>query len=107
VNALTREWAAALAKDGVRVNAVVPAECDTPSYRRWFESQAEPKQARAAIEKLVPLGGRMTAPEEIAAAIAFLASPCSAHTTGQFIFVDGGYTHLDRALTQSKHEWRA
>ena len=107
VNALTREWAAALAPHGVRVNAVVPAECDTPQYRRWFESQPNPQEARAMIEKLVPLGQRMTAPEEIAAAILFLASPRSAHTTGQLLFVDGGYTHLDRALTQSGHQWRA
>ena len=107
VNALTREWAATLAPHGVRVNAVVPAECDTPGYQRWFESQPDPKAARESIEKLVPLGARMTAPEEIAFAIAFLASPRSAHMTGQFIFIDGGYTHLDRALTQSRHQWRA
>jgi L-fucose dehydrogenase len=107
VNALTREWAAALAPLGVRVNAVVPAECDTPQYQRWFKSQPNPQEARAMIEKLVPLGQRMTTPEEIAAVILFLASPRSAHTTGQLLFIDGGYTHLDRALTQSAYEWRA
>lgn len=106
VNALTREWAAALAPHGVRVNAVVPAECNTPQYQRWFESQPNPRGARATIEKLVPLGRRMTTPEEIAATIVFLASSRSAHTTGQLLFVDGGYTHLDRALTQSGHEWK-
>ena len=106
VNALTREWAAALAPAGVRVNTVVPAECATPQYERWFNAQPHPQEARAAIEKLVPLGRRMTRPEEIAAAIVFLASPRSSHTTGQLIFVDGGYTHLDRALTQGAHEWR-
>jgi NAD(P)-dependent dehydrogenase (short-subunit alcohol dehydrogenase family) len=105
VNALTREWAAALAPHGVRVNAVVPAECDTPSYQRWFASQPDLREAKSQIEKLVPLGQRMTTPEEIAAAIVFLASPRSAHTTGQLLFIDGGYTHLDRALTQSKHQW--
>lgn len=101
VNALTREWAAALASHGVRVNAVAPAECDTPGYRRWFEAQADPAAARRAIESLVPLGRRLTAAEEIAAAIVFLASPRSSHTTGQIVYVDGGYTHLDRALTSS------
>lgn len=100
VNALTREWAAALAPDGIRVNAVAPAECDTPHYRQWFASQGDPAQARAAIEKLIPLAQRMTTPEEIAATIVFLASPRSSHTTGQIAFVDGGYTHLDRALTE-------
>jgi NAD(P)-dependent dehydrogenase (short-subunit alcohol dehydrogenase family) len=106
VNALTREWAAALASAGVRVNTVVPAECATPQYERWFQAQPVPTEARAAIEKLVPLGKRMTTSEEIAAAIVFLASSRSSHTTGQIMVVDGGYTHLDRALTQSAHEWR-
>ncbi len=105
--ALTREWAAALAPDGVRVNAVVPAECDTPQYQRWFQSQPNPQEARAAIEQLVPLGQRMTTPEEVASAILFLASSLASHITGQILFVDGGYTHLDRALTQSGHQWSA
>lgn len=105
VNALSREWAAALAPHGVRVNCVVPAECDTPQYQKWFETQPDPAEAKLQIEKLIPLGQRMTTPDEIAAAIVFLASPRSAHTTGQLLFIDGGYTHLDRALTQSRHEW--
>ena len=106
MNALTREWAAALAPDGVRVNCVVPAECDTPQYQRWFNAQPNPQEAKATIQKLVPLGQRMTTSEELAAAIVFLASPRSSHTTGQIVFVDGGYIHLDRALTQSGHEWK-
>jgi L-fucose dehydrogenase len=106
VNALTREWAAALASAGVRVNAVAPAECDTAQYQRWFATQPDPKAARRAVEELVPLGERLTTPEEIAAAIVFLASPRASHITGQILFVDGGYTHLDRALTQSRHEWK-
>ncbi|MCR9083728.1 MAG: SDR family oxidoreductase, partial [Cyclobacteriaceae bacterium] len=46
----------------------------------------------------VPLGKRMTTPEEIASTVLFLISEKSAHTTGQHIYVDGGYTHLDRTL---------
>ncbi|RME06589.1 MAG: SDR family oxidoreductase, partial [Bacteroidetes bacterium] len=46
----------------------------------------------------VPLGKRLTTPAEVAAAIVYLLSERSSHTTGQFLFVDGGYTHLDRAL---------
>lgn len=105
INALTREWAAALANDGVRVNAVLPAECDTDQYRRWFASVPDPQGTREAIENLVPLGRRLTTPEELAAMVVFLASPVSSHTTGQLIFVDGGYTHLDRALTAPHHKW--
>jgi len=106
INALTREWAAALAPHGIRVNAVLPAECDTPSYQRWFASQPDPDEARRSIEQLVPLGARLTMPDEVADAIVFLASARASHITGELLFVDGGYTHLDRALTQSRHEWR-
>jgi NAD(P)-dependent dehydrogenase (short-subunit alcohol dehydrogenase family) len=103
--ALTREWALALAPHGVRVNCVVPAECDTPLYRRWFDSQRDPAAARAAVEQLVPLGNRLTTPEEVGAAIVFLASPRASHTTGQIVFVDGGYTHLDRAASHPHTKW--
>ncbi|ORE95667.1 SDR family oxidoreductase [Acuticoccus yangtzensis] len=96
---LTREWAADLAKDGIRVNAVIPAEAMTPLYARWLETFDDPAARRAEIERRIPLGQRMTEPEELAAAVAFALSPRSAHTTGQWLFVDGGYTHLDRALT--------
>jgi len=105
INALTREWAAALAREGVRVNAVLPAECDTPQYQRWFASLPDPAGTRQAIEHLVPLGNRLTQPEELAAMVVFLASPASSHTTGQIIFVDGGYTHLDRALSAGHQKW--
>ncbi len=97
-NALTREWAVELAKYGIRVNAVIVAECWTPMYERWLATQPDAAAARAAIEKRVPLGGRMTTGEEIANTVAFLLSERSSHTTGQFIHVDGGYVHLDRAI---------
>src|SRR6185437_6999287 len=96
---LTREWAAELLQDGIRVNAVIPAEVMTPMYRQWLDTFADPEEKLAAIETKIPLAKRMTTPEEIAATVVFLISARSAHTTGQHIFVDGGYTHLDRALT--------
>ena len=105
VNALTREWALAFAADGVRVNAVVPAECDTAQYQRWFAMQADPGAARAGVERLVPLGQRLTTPAEIADAIVWLASPRASHITGQLLYVDGGYTHLDRAASHEHMKW--
>lgn len=95
---LTREWAAALAPHGVRVNAVIPAEVMTPMYESWLKSFADPAAQEAAISARIPLGRRMTTPDEIAAAVVMALSPRAAHTTGQWLFVDGGYTHLDRAL---------
>jgi len=101
---LTREWALAFAADGVRVNCVIPAECDTDQYRRWFASQPDPARARARVEALVPFGRRLTTADEMASAILWLASPRASHVTGQFLYVDGGYTHLDRAAS-SEHAW--
>lgn len=95
---LTREWAAALAPHGVRVNAVLPAEVMTPMYARWLQTLPDPDAALATITARIPLGQRMTEAAEIAATTVFLLSPKAGHTTGQWLFVDGGYVHLDRAL---------
>ncbi|KHL24772.1 short-chain dehydrogenase [Croceibacterium mercuriale] len=95
---LTREWAAALAGDGVRVNAVLPAEVMTPLYRRWLDTFDDPQDQLDRITARIPLGRRMTTDREIADTVVFLLSPRSGHTTGQWIVPDGGYVHLDRAL---------
>ena len=97
--ALTREWAAELVQYGIRVNAVVPAEVMTPLYRQWLDTFAEPEKKLQNILSKIPLESRMTTPEEIAAMAVFLISERASHITGQQIFVDGGYVHLDRALT--------
>lgn len=98
--ALTREWAAELLSSGIRVNAVLPAEVMTPAYETWLSSLAHAEVALEQITSQIPLGHRMTTPEEIASTVVFLLSPThSAHTTGQQIVVDGGYVHLDRMLT--------
>ncbi|KUZ82992.1 short-chain dehydrogenase [Burkholderia ubonensis] len=96
--ALTREWAASLRDDGVRVNAVVPAEVMTPLYRNWIAGFDDPDAKLAEIAGRIPLGRRFTTVDEIADSAVFLLSERASHTTGQWLFVDGGYTHLDRAL---------
>ncbi|MDZ4135929.1 MAG: SDR family oxidoreductase, partial [Paracoccaceae bacterium] len=95
---LTREWAAGFAADGVRVNAVVPAEVMTPLYARWIQTFADPDAELAKIAARIPLGRRMTEPREMADAVLFLLSDRASHMTGQWLFPDGGYTHLDRSL---------
>lgn len=97
MNALTREWALDLAKHGIRVNAVVPAEVMTPLYEAWVATKDNPEKFLAEICGRIPLGRRMTKAGEIANAVVFLASERSGHTTGQITYPDGGYTHLDRA----------
>jgi L-fucose dehydrogenase len=99
INGLTREWAVDLAKDGIRVNAVIPAETWTPLYENWLNTMDDPAGMRASIEKMIPFEQRFTTCEEIADAVVFLASAKSGHTTGQIMYVDGGYTHLDRKMT--------
>ncbi|WDF78505.1 SDR family oxidoreductase [Mucilaginibacter sp. KACC 22773] len=100
-NALTREWAVELLKYGIRVNAVVVAECWTPLYETWLNKMADPEAKLQEIQSKIPLGNRMTTAEELANTTAFLLSPVSSHTTGQLVYVDGGYTHLDRALANA------
>ena len=97
-NALTREWAVELLPYSIRVNAVIVAECYTPLYENWLQTFDNPTEKLKEIADKIPFEKRMTAVEEIANMVVFLLSDKSSHTTGQLIYVDGGYTHLDRAL---------
>ncbi len=99
IMALTREWAVELLPYSIRVNTVIPAEVMTPLYRTWLDTFPEPDAKLNLIISKIPLEKRMTTAEEIADMTVFLLSAKSGHTTGQHLFVDGGYVHLDRALT--------
>src|SRR6478609_3896119 len=96
---LTREWALELLPYSIRVNAVIPAEVHTPLYDSWINSFPNPDEKLKAVTSKIPLEHRLTTPQEIANTVAFLLSTRSSHTTGQWIHVDGGYTHLDRAIS--------
>jgi L-fucose dehydrogenase len=93
----TDEWATELAQYGIRVNALVPAEVNTPQYTEWLNKFENPAQELQRISDKIPLYQRMTEPDEVAAMVVFLLSPKSAGISGQPLF--GGYVHLDRRLT--------
>ena len=96
---LTCEWAAELSQYGIRVNAIIPAEVLTPQYAKWLKKFDDPDEQLRRITSRIPLDHRMTDPSEVASMAVFLLSPTSASITGQHLFVDGGYVHLDRSLT--------
>ncbi len=96
---LTREWALELREDEIRVNAIIIAESWTPGYQKWLDNFDEPEAKKKEIVSKIPLKQRMTTPDEVADTVLFLLSERSSHTTGQFVHIDGGYVHLDRAIT--------
>jgi L-fucose dehydrogenase len=95
---LTREWAVDLIQYDIRSNAIIIAESFTPAYDDWLKTLPDGEEVLKKINKSIPFEARMTSPEEIADTALFIISDRSSHTTGQFVFVDGGYVHLDRAL---------
>lgn len=98
--ALTREWAVDLAPHRIRVNAIIPAEVSTEGYQQWLNLFENSEEKLKEITHKIPFEHRMTTPEEIANTVLFIASPLSSHTTGQFLYVDGGYVHFDRAYSE-------
>jgi NAD(P)-dependent dehydrogenase (short-subunit alcohol dehydrogenase family) len=87
--ALTLAMAADHVREGIRVNAVAPGTADTPWVGRLLDAAADPAAERAALEARQPMGRLVTA-DEVAHAIAYLASPLSGSTTGTVLAVDGG-----------------
>jgi L-fucose dehydrogenase len=103
-NALTREWAVELLQYNIRVNAVIVAEALTPLYEEWIRNFEDPEGKLKGIKEKIPFQNRMTRVEEIADMVVFLLSERSSHTTGQLIYVDGGYVHLDRAISKTNYK---
>lgn len=93
VLAMTMAIAADHVHDGIRVNCVAPGTTDTPWVGRLLAATGDPDAAAAALRGRQPMG-RLVSPEEVAAAIAYLASPASGSTTGTCLVVDGGMTNL-------------
>ena len=89
VAALTLAMAADHIKQGIRVNAVIPGTTDTPWVQRLLSQAPDAEAAEAALRARQPMG-RLVTPEEVAHAIAYLASPLSGSTTGVLLNVDGG-----------------
>ena len=89
VAALTRAMAADHLPEGIRVNSVDPGTADTPWVGRLLDQADDPAAERAALEARQP-HGRLVSAEEVAHAIAYLASPAAGSTTGTSLAVDGG-----------------
>ena len=88
--AFTRASAIDLAPFNIRVNAVAPGMTRTPLYDEWIETLDNPEQHAAAVASAIPLG-RIAEPQDVAAVVAFLASPEASYLTGTSIPVEGGY----------------
>jgi NAD(P)-dependent dehydrogenase (short-subunit alcohol dehydrogenase family) len=93
VLSMTRAMAADHIREGIRINAVCPGTADTPWIDRLLASADDPVAERAALNARQP-HGRLVSPAEVAGAVAYLASPASASTTGTSIAVDGGMQEL-------------
>ena len=93
VLSLTLAMAADHAREGIRVNCVNPGTADTPWIGRLLDASPDPAAERAALEARQPIG-RLVAADEVAAAIAYLASPHAGATTGASLAVDGGMQGL-------------
>ncbi|MEV0230302.1 SDR family oxidoreductase [Nonomuraea sp. NPDC050786] len=98
VLSLTLAMAADHIREGIRVNCVNPGTADTPWVGRLLDSADDPEAERAALNARQPMG-RLVSAEEVAAAIAYLASPEAGATTGTAIAVDGGMQGLRLRVT--------
>jgi NAD(P)-dependent dehydrogenase (short-subunit alcohol dehydrogenase family) len=93
VRSLARTWTVELKGKGIRVNAISPGAIDTPIIESQVTTPAEANALRAKFASVTPLG-RVGRPEELAAAVLFLASEDSSYVAGTELFVDGGLAQV-------------
>jgi NAD(P)-dependent dehydrogenase (short-subunit alcohol dehydrogenase family) len=93
VLSLTLAMAADHVSEGIRVNCVNPGTADTPWVGRLLDAAPDPDAEREALNARQPMG-RLVSAAEVAEAIAYLASPAAASTTGTVLQVDGGMQNL-------------
>ncbi|KAB7530399.1 SDR family oxidoreductase [Flagellimonas olearia] len=93
---LTEEWGHELRGYEISTYAIVVAECWTPQYKSWISKRENPEKILRTINSRIPMENRMTTTTELADMTLFLLSKKSGIISGQTIFVDGGYVHLDR-----------
>jgi len=97
---LTLAMAADHVAEGIRVNCVVPGTADTPWVRRLLDATPDPEGELAALRARQPTG-RLVGADEVAAAIAYLASPLAVSTVGTALIVDGGMQGLRLPANQA------
>ncbi len=99
--ALTKEWALDLAKYGIRVNSVIPAQVWTPLAEEAVTKNPQGQALKNYLESKIPLGKRFTNVQEVANTVLYLASALSQHTTGSELHPNGGYFLDNRFLNKN------
>ena len=93
IRSFARTWTTDLKSRHIRVNAISPGTIDTPGLNDLLASGEAGEQRKKMISTAIPLG-RLGKPDEIAAAVVFLASDDASYITGTELFIDGGFAQV-------------